>query len=156
MPYADPAARREYARLWMASRRAEWLAEHGPCGLCGSTDDLEIDHIDPDRKVSHRVWSWSAARREAELSKCQVLCRGCHAAKSGRERAREIEHGRPSTYDRAGCRCGPCRHGKLIYKRGGRAFWERWVSEGCPIPDPLSPDCPLFEAAGPVSPPRSL
>lgn len=146
MPYADPDRRRQYAREWMAKRRTEWLSQNGPCAQCGSDDYLEVDHVDPGRKVSHRVWSWTQARRDAELAKCQVLCRDCHAVKSGSERAREIEHGRPSVYDRFNCRCDLCREGKLIYKRGGRAFWERWMNEGCPIPDTVVPYLSLDQA----------
>jgi hypothetical protein len=54
--------------------------------VCGSRDHLEIDHRDPGEKLSHRIWSWSPARRDAELAKCQVLCRKHHHAKSGEER----------------------------------------------------------------------
>lgn len=43
---------------------------------------MEVDHIDPDSKVSHTVWSWTPKRRELELSKCQVLCRKCHRRKT--------------------------------------------------------------------------
>jgi hypothetical protein len=43
---------------------------------------LELDHVDPALKVSHRVWSWARERREAELAKCQVLCHDCHVAKT--------------------------------------------------------------------------
>lgn len=47
MPYADPEERRRYAREWMARRRNEWFAEHGPCVRCGSSEDLQLDHRDP-------------------------------------------------------------------------------------------------------------
>ena len=57
---------------------------NGPCVKCGcwDLDQLEVDHIDPNTKVSHRVWSWSKERRENELAKCQVLCRACHLTKT--------------------------------------------------------------------------
>ena len=38
--------------------------------------------------MSHRIWSWTDARREAELAKCRALCYDCHLAKSAGERAK--------------------------------------------------------------------
>jgi hypothetical protein len=35
-------------------------------------------HFDPFDKVAHRVWSWTPAKRDAELAKCIILCRRCH------------------------------------------------------------------------------
>lgn len=83
MPYADPAQQREYQRLWRQRRRAAYFADKA-CVVCGSTDNLELDHLDPTQKVSHKIWSWSEQRRLVELVKCQVLCRPCHAEKSNR------------------------------------------------------------------------
>lgn len=95
VPYKNPERRRQYERdrrgslrqyqrEWYARRRAEWFADKS-CVDCGSTDRLELDHVDPTQKVSHRVWSWSAARREAELAKCVVRCSDHHKAKSATE-----------------------------------------------------------------------
>lgn len=84
MPYADPAAQREYQRQWLAARRAKWF-EGKSCIDCGAVDDLELDHRDPAQKVSHRIWSWSWERIEAEAAKCDVRCRDCHLDKSKRE-----------------------------------------------------------------------
>lgn len=81
MPYLSMEQRREYQRQWVAQNRAAWLAGK-TCAVCGSDQNLEVDHADPTSKLSHRVWSWSKARREAELAKCQVLCRGCHQSKT--------------------------------------------------------------------------
>jgi hypothetical protein len=82
MPYKDAEQQREYMRLWMAKRRADWLAENGPCVDCGSAEQLEVDHVDASTKVSHRVWSWTAVRRAAELTKCVVRCLPCHGRKT--------------------------------------------------------------------------
>ncbi len=73
---------RDYQKGWVRSRRLIWLEANGPCRQCGSWERLEIDHVDPTRKTSHRIWSWSAERRAAELKKCQVLCHACHRAKT--------------------------------------------------------------------------
>jgi len=85
VPYKDPDRQREYMRKWMADRRNAWLAANGPCVDCGTWDELEVDHADAAMKVTHRVWSWSLPRREAELAKCVVRCNPCHKEKSAGE-----------------------------------------------------------------------
>lgn len=122
MPYKDPDKHRQYQRLWQAKRRAEWIASHGPCQRCGSNEDLQVDHLDPALKVSHSVWSWSAARREAELRKCQVLCLSCHKAKTARELWRPISHGSESAYTARACRCEACRE---AHREARRAYAKR-------------------------------
>ncbi len=91
MPFKDAATRREYQRVWVANRRASWLAENGPCVVCQSWENLEVDHRDPKTKVSHRIWSWSKIRLLKELEKCQVLCHEHHVAKKDNSRYGE-EH----------------------------------------------------------------
>lgn len=89
--------------------RDEWLVANGPCKRCGSSEHMEVDHIDPATKTSHRIWSWSKERREAELKKCQVLCRACHEKKSAGEKSIDIPHGTVSGYRYFRCRCDDCR-----------------------------------------------
>lgn len=96
--------KREYQRNWMRNRRAEYFNGKS-CNHCGSIHELELDHIDPTKKVSHKIWSWSAARREAELAKCQVLCSDCHAKKTAAERPKP-KHG--GGMYKHGCRCHEC------------------------------------------------
>jgi len=72
---------REYQRLWIAKRRAEFF-KNKTCILCGSEENLELDHIDPSTKVSHTIWSWSEKRRLEEIAKCQILCHDCHVRKT--------------------------------------------------------------------------
>lgn len=74
--------RRGYSRNQRAKLRDAWFAANGPCKGCGSTKNLEVDHIDRTEKSTHRVWHMSREKREKELSKCQVLCRACHRAKT--------------------------------------------------------------------------
>jgi len=81
MAYKDPEEQRRYQRQWVAKRRSDYLRDKS-CVKCGSTEQLEIDHVDAKRKVHHTIWSWSKARREKELAKCQVLCRKHHKEKS--------------------------------------------------------------------------
>lgn len=107
MPYKDPEQKREYMRRWMAARRAAWLKEHGPCVECGSSEDLQVDHIDRTLKVSHKVWSWSEVRRNEELAKCQVLCWECHKKKTNVDLER-FQHGTQNMYSKQHCRCSLC------------------------------------------------
>ena len=101
----------------MKGRRAAWLNANGPCGACGSGDELEVDHVDPSTKGpelrggrgTYQIWSWSAERLRAELAKCQVLCEECHLKKSIAEGSVHAEaHGTESRY-RKGCKCDECR-----------------------------------------------
>jgi len=106
MPYKDKKKQREYQRVWKDARRKKWLAENGPCVKCGSWRELEVDHIDPKTKTMHRLWTYSEARRIAELAKCQILCRSCHKKKTFVDFGWG-KHG--ATRYRCGCRCDICR-----------------------------------------------
>ena len=99
----------EYKRNWVAARRGEWMADKF-CLVCGTTQDLEVDHIDPAQKVSHRIWSWAIPRRNAELAKCQILCKAHHLEKTLAQRPKP-EHGTVSRYSSKvhKCRCDLCR-----------------------------------------------
>lgn len=118
MPYMNPEKRREYQREWIKARRAEWFASRS-CVRCGSTDRLELDHVDPSQKVDHKVWSWSAVRREVELAKCQALCHECHKVKSSAEATVYPDHGTRKRY-RKGCKCDPCMAANAAYAKGLR------------------------------------
>lgn len=107
MPYADPKVQAEWMRKWIARRRRNWLSGKC-CKICESTVRLEIDHIDPATKADHRIWSWSPARRDAELEKCQVLCKKCHQNKTRLEGPR-ARHGFSAMYGKYKCRCDVCR-----------------------------------------------
>ena len=97
--------------------RQEWLAANGPCKKCGSSHDLHVHHRDQRDKVSHKVWSWRAERRAAELAKCVVLCRACHALTHSL--LRKKPHGIKGY--RRGCRCDVCRAARLAQSRRYRA-----------------------------------
>ena len=89
MSYKDKDKQREYMRVWVKARRDAWLALNGPCIKCGSFIDLEVHHVDPTQKVTHRVWSWAVKRRDEELSKCRVLCCDCHKRETATPRAEQ-------------------------------------------------------------------
>ena len=118
---SDPAKMRRYKREWVANRRNKWFAENGPCVHCGSQENLELDHIDPAKKIHHGIWSWSKRRRNAELEKCQVLCRDCHVKKTWTvdfpstpaiDLRPGKRHGSKHAYRTMGCRCDKCREWK--------------------------------------------
>lgn len=113
MPYKDVELQRTYMRNWCAQKRAKWLAKMGgKCVKCNSIEELEVDHIVPETKICHRVWSWSEERIASELSKCQLLCAKCHADKTCLEQyghEAKIKHGTENAYKKYKCRCEICR-----------------------------------------------
>ena len=50
---------KEYQRNWLKDRRTEWIEENGPCKQCGGSENLEIDHIDPNKKSCNVSTLWS-------------------------------------------------------------------------------------------------
>jgi 5-methylcytosine-specific restriction endonuclease McrA len=96
---SDPERMRAYKRQWVSARRAEYFAGKA-CAKCESTERLELDHIDPATKEHHAVWSWTKARRDAELQKCQALCHACHKAKTNHENSERMK-GKPCHRARA-------------------------------------------------------
>lgn len=121
MPYSDRARQREYQNTWMKARRLAWIATQGPCVKCGSTTELEADHVDPALKISHRIWSFSPAKRHAELAKCQVLCYECHKKKTAVEQTKPLVHGTYNAYNQKGCRCATCKDWNRDRMRDWRA-----------------------------------
>ena len=96
MGYKDPDRQREYARKWVAKRRSDFFADKS-CVVCGSTEELELDHVDPRLKVSHSIWSWRRERREAEIAKCQILCRKHHVEKTLLNGEHPVGEARPNS-----------------------------------------------------------
>src|SRR3972149_4910705 len=119
MSYTDKKKQSEYQQRWMLRRRKKWLDTNGPCP-CRSSIDLEVDHIDPSKKIDHKVWSWSPQRMATELAKCQVLCSECHKKKTAASYI-PPKHGTNSRYTNRGgrvanrrCRCASCRRAHAI------------------------------------------
>jgi hypothetical protein len=82
----------------------------GKCVRCGTTENLEFDHIDPSTKVfaisAALSRAWDALVKEA--SKCQLLCKPCHVAKGAEDRP-ELQHGTYYVYWYWNCRCDLCK-----------------------------------------------
>lgn len=110
MPHTPETRERAYRK--MRQNRKDFFLNK-VCVKCGSNEDLELDHIDPDKKKSHNIWSWSKVKREEEISKCQVLCKKCHRKKTNEYLnkifTKKIVHGTASGYEHKGCRCDACR-----------------------------------------------
>jgi 5-methylcytosine-specific restriction endonuclease McrA len=105
--------KKKYQREWLQARRTTWIQENGPCKVCGTWDNLEVDHIDPSEKQIKisTIWSRSQEVRDKELAKCQVLCKSCHLNKTKSQR-KKPEHGMVTMYDNYKCRCDLCKEAK--------------------------------------------
>lgn len=113
--YRDYMLKRYHQRM---NRARDSLG--GKCIKCGSSEELEIDHIDRDKKSFPiaKFWSYSIARFKEELNKCQLLCESCHKEKTlidlGKKSAKN-SHGTLSTVRY--CKCEECRKVKNAYMR---------------------------------------
>ena len=91
--------KREYAKAQRDERRAhcrEYLG--GKCVKCGTTHNLQFDHIKREGKkytIASRIHQNFTILKE-ELDKCQLLCVDCHLEKT----AKEWEIGRASCRER--------------------------------------------------------
>lgn len=85
MAFATTAERNAYFRAYKRNRRAEAIAMlGGVCVKCGTTENLEIDHVDPSTKlyeIRDVLW-YRRDVRLAELAKCQLLCEDHHSDKT--------------------------------------------------------------------------
>lgn len=108
----------------------------GQCVLCGSTDQLEVDHVDPSQKsftLSGNNLNWAWEKLLPEIAKCQLLCHVHHIDKSAKEASErtpwnkgktrdglmrpENEHGTWFAYDTLKCRCKSCKKWKKLYRK---------------------------------------
>lgn len=88
-------AKRAYQKEWVAQRRKEGIRYlGGHCVVCKTTNNLNVDHVNPKTKISHNIWSWSESRRKKELDKCQLLCETHH-----KEKTRKNKEYNPDTLD---------------------------------------------------------
>jgi hypothetical protein len=65
MPFKNREDMKQYQRRWREKRRTEWITTNGPCRKCGSTKNLEIDHIDPRAKKISNILNLDLDRMEA-------------------------------------------------------------------------------------------
>jgi len=128
-----PQTRAAYMRTYIKARRKVRRARliellGGRCVRCGSTDELEFDHIDPETKVfavgSDMSRAWDKLVEEA--LKCQLLCRECLVAKGIEDRP-EPAHSY-YRYWYYGCRCATCKaaNARKSARQRERKLGERW------------------------------
>lgn len=106
MPYKNKEEQKKYQREWVAKRRKEFF-DRQVC-KCGSKESLELHHKDPSQKVTNSIWSWSKAKREGELSKCEVLCRPCHLEETRKYLKENRKHGSKQLAIIERCKCESC------------------------------------------------
>jgi 5-methylcytosine-specific restriction endonuclease McrA len=72
-------------RAWANRAKAKLIAElGGECVMCGTTEDLEIDHLyKREWSIRNTEFSWriSKYRKEAALGLLQLLCGDCNKFK---------------------------------------------------------------------------
>lgn len=118
--------RRAYYLARYYTKRAWMISElGGKCARCGSTEGLEIDHIDASTKTLDvsRCWALSPEKIKEELKKCQVLCGDHHKQKSledGDCASGLSRHGTIHMYCKFKCRCEACCIVTSEYKRNRR------------------------------------
>lgn len=122
MPYKDRERQRAFQHAHCREKRLQALIGRH-CERCGTTDELEFHHRDPEEKISHRIWSWSWERIAKELEKCEILCKPCHQAETSAWRRAQAEarnsHGTRQRYE-LGCKCDACRAAKSASNRAYR------------------------------------
>lgn len=78
----------EYMKKRYRERRAlAFFILGNKCVECGTTENLQIDHIFPFEKAFNfgKLWNINEKDFRAELNKCQLLCKDCHKKKSAEE-----------------------------------------------------------------------
>jgi hypothetical protein len=88
---------REERRVYMKNFRHRWMLLFkkmlgNKCKKCGSTKDLEFDHVDRKNKKGSisNLLSNSVRSAKYELKLCQLLCKKCHGIKTRKELKNQI------------------------------------------------------------------
>jgi 5-methylcytosine-specific restriction endonuclease McrA len=120
---------RDYQKARYYRRRLEAIASlGGKCVACGQTEDLEFDHINPLDKtynVARILTGGSEQKVQAELQKCQLLCKECHDKKTyavGGDQ-KTVGHGGGNSGKR-NCECEPCKLKKAEYMKSKKAQYQ--------------------------------
>lgn len=117
MNWKDQEQVREYHRDYWGKRRQriiDFLG--GQCVECGTTDQLEFDHIDPNEKSFNIKENATISNPEVyeELKKCQLLCKDCHEEKTAKENF-GFTHGTQYGWMKVKCGCTECVEAKWSF-----------------------------------------
>lgn len=121
--YIKGKTKKEYHAEYYRKRMDEYLTVLGnKCVKCGSTSNLQIDHIDPKDKELNPSSLWSSKDNQdaitTELSKCQCLCKACHMQKTkddwkqGNIYHVPPTHGSVYSWMKLRCKCAACTEAK--------------------------------------------
>jgi hypothetical protein len=126
MPKYSREKMRDYMRVYR-QERLDWALDllGRRCVVCGATERLQFDHVDPATKTKPVTTMLHASRMafESEVKKCQLLCHEHHKTKSNAERRQRparpivVRHGTAWAYNEHGCRCEPCKEAKRAARR---------------------------------------
>jgi hypothetical protein len=113
----------EYMLKKYHRRRIEAIKQlGGKCVKCGTTNNLQLDHINPATKSFSisRMWSINEEKFLEELDKCQLLCQKCHNKKTIKEKGHTLTkginiHGTLASYRY--CKCDKCKKAKSNYNK---------------------------------------
>lgn len=137
------AYHREYQRKYQLKKYHEWRIWvlsylGGKCVVCGSIENLEIDHIIASEK-EYNIASLFSHRKETqlkELAKCQLLCENHHIekGKKAQDQPRSISknkdiHGTGYMYIQKKCRCIYCISWKKLFNQKKIKYSERISDE---------------------------
>ena len=125
MSISDKDKYNEYMRTYQINRyntrRAEFIEYlGGACARCGTSENLEFDHIDRTKKsfnISKVLVRMNYEKLREEVDKCQLLCTDCHIEKSREAKdLGNVDHGGGTTGKR-NCKCEPCKAKKAEYMK---------------------------------------
>lgn len=116
---------RQYERFQMA---LDYLG--GCCVVCGTSNNLQFDHIDPTTKLFTISTHLKAklSKLMSELDKCQLLCKDHHIEKTIQESNAKRTHGKQWMALKLKCKCDICLHFIKEYnslRRKKRSITER-------------------------------
>jgi hypothetical protein len=91
----------------------------GKCVVCGTTENLEFDHIDRSTKLMSiaSASSMSESFFWSEVTKCQLLCEKHHQEKTSTEVS--VDHG-GGVSGKKSCKCDLCSAKRAEYMREWR------------------------------------
>ena len=112
---------REHMRVYMLNRYHERRNEAiqilgGVCAVCGTDENLEIDHVDRALKTMNvnRMAYVSRERFLEELKNCQLLCKEDHIEKTRKEMS--VPHG-GGVAGKKNCMCDLCKTRRSAYMK---------------------------------------